>query len=130
MQLSGGEQQLVLIARALAQQAAVFIMDEPTSNLDYGNQIKILMLLKKLAKEGYTILFSTHNPDQALAFSDYVLALWGGRVLKMGKPAEEITPELIETLYGIPVQIHSLYNEGYKVCIPVLHNSDISRLFK
>jgi iron complex transport system ATP-binding protein len=120
MQLSGGEQQLVLIARALAQQAAIFIMDEPTSNLDYGNQIKILSLLKKLAGEGYTILQSTHNPDQAMTFSDSVMALWEGKLLKKGSPGEVITPELIKTLYGIQVQIQSVGESGFQVCIPII----------
>ena len=120
MQLSGGEQQLVLIARALTQQAKFFIMDEPTSNLDYGNQIKILTLLKNLANKGYTILQSTHNPDQTLTFSDSVLALWKGMIIEKGAPKDVITPELIETLYGISVKIESLLGDTIYVCVPQL----------
>lgn len=117
-QLSGGEQQLVFIARALAQQADILIMDEPTSNLDYGNQIKVLSLLRKLSDQGYTILQSTHNPDHALAFSDSVLALWNGSLLSQGSPKSVITSELIQTLYGIHADIFTLKNDTVQVCIP------------
>lgn len=66
--LSGGEQQLVLIARALAQQTELLIMDEPTSSLDYGNQLRVMQRVRALARQGYTILLSSHNPQQALLF--------------------------------------------------------------
>ena len=98
--LSGGEQQMVLIARALAQQAKILLMDEPTSSLDYGNQLHVLSIVRSLAKEGRTVLLSTHNPQHALWYGDRVLALWQGRVFAWDAPEKVITPELIETLYG------------------------------
>ena len=73
MQISGGERQLVLLARALVQEAKILVLDEPTSNLDFGNQIKVMLQIKNLAKEGYTIIQSTHNPDQTFLFSDKIM---------------------------------------------------------
>lgn len=105
--LSGGEQQMVLIARALAQQARILLMDEPTASLDYGNQTKVLAHARALADEGYTILLSTHNPQHALWFADLALALQKGRVAAFGAPAEVLTPELIYNLYGVRAQIVS-----------------------
>ena len=99
--LSGGEQQLVLLARAIAQEAEILIMDEPTANLDYGNQLRILSLARELSKEGYTILFSTHDPQHALRFSDDVLALSAGEVAASGKTGEVLTPQLIQRLYRV-----------------------------
>lgn len=101
--LSGGEQQLVLIARAIAQHADIIIMDEPTSSLDYGNQLRVLEQVKALTREGYTILLSTHNPQHALSFADSVLALSGGTVAALGPAPEVLTPELMQTLYRIRV---------------------------
>ncbi len=82
--LSGGEQQLVYIARAIAQNSKIIVMDEPTSALDYGNQLRVLRLVKNLTAKGYTLLVSTHNPQHALSFSDKILALYNGRVKSFG----------------------------------------------
>lgn len=101
--LSGGEQQLVLVARAIAQQADILIMDEPTSALDYGNQIRVLQKVKQLSREGYTVLLSTHNPQHAMSFADRILALSGGTVAAIGAPVETLTPKLMEELYQIEV---------------------------
>ena len=118
MQISGGERQLVLIARALAQNAKVLIMDEPTSSLDYGNQIRVLSQIKKLAGEGYTVVLSTHNPDQAFLFADRVLALSDGCVIRHGRPNDVISDELMKLLYNIDVEVHSLYLDKIRVCLP------------
>lgn len=116
--ISGGERQLTLIARSLAQNAKILVMDEPTSNLDYGNQIRILTQIKRLAGEGYTIIYSTHNPDQSFLFADKVLALLNGCVVKHGMPHDVITPELISNLYNVDVQVESLYGDKARVCLP------------
>ncbi|MDF2472593.1 MAG: ABC-type cobalamin/Fe3+-siderophore transport system, ATPase component [Anaerocolumna sp.] len=116
--ISGGERQLVLIARALAQKAKILIMDEPTANLDYGNQIKVLTIVKQLVQAGYTIIQSTHQPDHAFLYADRVLALLGGHIVKEGTPKNMITSDLIKTLYGIDVDITSLYDDYIRVCIP------------
>lgn len=102
--LSGGEQQLVLIARALAQEARTLLMDEPTSSLDYGNQDLVLRQARSLADEGYTVLLSTHNPQHALWYADRALALLDGRIAAFGVPSEMMDAELIERLYGTRVQ--------------------------
>ena len=118
MNLSGGERQLVLIARALAQQAKIIVMDEPTSDLDYGNQIKVLNTVKKLSKEGYIIIQSTHNPDQAFLYADKVLALYNKEVLAFGSPREIISSGLIKQLYKVDVELNSLYDDKIRVCVP------------
>ncbi|SHI19283.1 iron complex transport system ATP-binding protein [Sporobacter termitidis DSM 10068] len=118
LQISGGERQLVLIARALAQDARILVMDEPTSNLDYGNQLRILSQIKLLAREGYTVVLSTHSPDQAFMFADRVLALQGGRVVRHGRPFEVITDALIKDLYNVEVEIQSLYGGKARMCLP------------
>jgi iron complex transport system ATP-binding protein len=113
--ISGGERQLVLLARALAQEAKILVMDEPTSNLDFGNQVRVLTEIKSLAKEGYTIIQSTHNPDQTFLFSDRVMAMKDGKVLAWGTPAEIYTEDLIYNLYGVEVEMESLYQDKARV---------------
>lgn len=114
--LSGGERQLVLIARAVAQKAKTIVMDEPCSSLDYGNQIRVMEQIKKLAKQGYLILMSTHNPEQAFLFADKVLVLQNKKIKCFGDPKQVLNAELIEQVYGIPVSIQEI-DEIY-VCIP------------
>jgi iron complex transport system ATP-binding protein len=118
-QLSGGEQQLVLIARALAQKATLLVMDEPTANLDYGNQIRVLTQIKELSRSGYGVLLSTHNPDHAFLFADRVLALHDSRLAASGPPAAVLTEELIKRLYNIDVRLR---RDGQEVlsCVPVV----------
>ncbi len=116
--ISGGERQLVLLARALVQEAKILVMDEPTSNLDFGNQVRVLTEIKSLAKEGYTVIQSTHNPDQTFLFSDRVMAMKDGKVLAWGTPGEIFTADLIYDLYGVEVEMESLYHDQARVCIP------------
>ena len=106
-QLSGGEQQLVFIARALVQQAKILLMDEPTASLDYGNRLHVLRVARDLSRAGYTVLLSTHDPQHALWFADRALALQDGRVLAFGAPGEIITPELLQQLYGRRIDLVS-----------------------
>lgn len=100
-ELSGGEQQLVLIARALCQRSDVLLMDEPTSSLDYGNQLRVLQRVSELAGQGYTVILSTHDPQHALRFSRRVLALRDGRVAAFGDTREVLTETLLRRLYGV-----------------------------
>ena len=116
--LSGGERQLVLIARALAQKARVLMLDEPTASLDFGNQFLVMKQARSLASEGYTVIQTTHNPEQSFIFSDRILMLQNGRVLKEGPPSEVLTKELIKELYGVDTDVLSLYDDRARVCIP------------
>ena len=116
--LSGGEQQMVLIARALAQKAPILIMDEPCSNLDYGNQIRLLKKLKQLSALGYLVLLSTHNPEHAFLFADKVLVLHNGNTMALGKPQEVLTASLLEEIYNIPIQLYTSSDIPQPVCIP------------
>ena len=116
--LSGGEQQLVLIARALAQGTRLLIMDEPTSSLDYGNQLRVMQRVQALARQGYMILLSSHNPQQALLFADRILALHDGVILADGAPREVITPALLQTLYGIATRLAD--TEEGRLIVPLL----------
>ena len=93
-------------------------MDEPTSNLDYGNQIRILSHIKSLVKQGYTIIQSSHNPDQAFLFSDKVLALLEGRVLAYGSPKDVISGDVIKQLYSIDVEVENLHNGKVRIFLP------------
>lgn len=99
--ISGGEQQLVLIARALAQGTKLLLMDEPTASLDYGNQQRVLAAVRSLTREGYTVLLSTHDPQHALTYADRILALSDGKLIADGTPRDALTPALIRTLYGV-----------------------------
>ena len=116
--LSGGERQLVLIARALCQDAPVLMLDEPTANLDFGNQIRVLSQVKQLSQEGYTVIQTTHNPEQSYMFSDRILALQSGRILTEGAPSQVLTKENMAKLYGIGVEVLSLYDDKIRVCVP------------
>ena len=116
--ISGGERQLVLIARAIAQQAKILVMDEPSANLDFGNKIRVMQTVKGLTKDGYTIIQSTHDPDQAYFYSDKILALYDGRVLAWGTPQETVCNDVISTLYNVDVDVCSMHSDNVRVCVP------------
>ena len=118
-QISGGEKQLVLIARAIAQNARTIVMDEPTSALDYGNTVRVLSTVRQLAREGMSIVQSTHQPDQAFLYSDRTLVINEGRVHAFGDPKDVITKELVSTIYHVDVEVNSLYGDKVRVCVPV-----------
>ncbi len=116
--LSGGEQQLVLLARALVQDAPCLMLDEPTANLDFGNQLLVLEQARSLAREGYTVIQTTHNPEQSYQYSDRILAIQNGTVLTEGHPREVLTAQTMEQLYGVQVDVLRLCNDTVRVCVP------------
>ena len=117
--LSGGEQQLVLIARALVQKAPILMLDEPTANLDFSNQLLVLEQASALAREGYTVIQTTHHPEQSYLFSDRILAIQHGRVLTEGTPQQVLTRETIQALYGVEAEVVSLHRDQARICIPI-----------
>lgn len=121
--ISGGERQLALIARALAQDARIIVMDEPTANLDFGNQVRVLEHIQDLARTGMGVLLSTHDPDQAFICADRVAMLHEGRLARTGTPAEAITSESLRQLYGVDVEITQVETRSglrRTACIPLL----------
>lgn len=103
--LSGGERQMVLIARAMAQQPDYIALDEPTANLDMGNRAQVLQTLCKLRDKGYGILMNTHSPQQVLRYADTVILLKDQGVVGMGKPSEVLTTGTVTELYNTPLEI-------------------------
>lgn len=116
-EISGGERQLALIARAMTQGAHTFIFDEPANGLDYGNQIRLLEELVNLSRDGYTFIKSTHFPDHALWVADRVIMMKQGSIIANGSSDETITRENLYSLYGREVDIHAL-KENFRVCVP------------
>ncbi|HEY2336131.1 MAG TPA: ABC transporter ATP-binding protein [Burkholderiales bacterium] len=119
-EVSGGERQLALVARALAQEPRLLVLDEPTASLDFGNQVRVLERIVALARTGIAILFSSHDPDHAFLCSQRALLLAEGRVLESGAPREVIRPDTLQRLYGISVQVLPLEG-GSHTCLPQLH---------
>lgn len=103
--ISGGEKQMVMIARAMAQRPKFIAMDEPTSNLDMGNQQQVINTIMKLKKAGYGIIMNTHSPEQAMNYADKVILLQNGRLAACGKPSEVLNSQLISQLYNTKVEM-------------------------
>ncbi len=129
--MSGGERQMVLLARAMAQQAQILVMDEPTANLDYSNQVKILQLINHLSEEGYSILMTSHFPDHAFLACDKVLLMRDGYIMGRGCPDEAVTSESLSSLYNSKVCVTraTLYPDETetKVCVPVMKKANKTR---
>lgn len=104
-ELSGGEQQIVLIARALAQEAKFIVMDEPASNLDFENQSKVLSCLKQLSGKGIGVILSSHSPDHAIYCNTKVIMIDKEKNIKHGSLNEMITDDNLKAVYGVDVRI-------------------------
>jgi iron complex transport system ATP-binding protein len=112
-QISGGERQLALLCRAMVQDAGILVMDEPTANLDYGNNWRVMERVASLADGGYTVIFSTHDPNQAFYHANKVLVLEDGATLATGPPREALSEELLSQLYHIRVLVRQVpWGEG------------------
>ena len=110
--LSGGEQQLVLIARAIASECPILALDEPSTGLDLHNQAQILSLLRKLVTDGMAVLLTTHHPDHALYLADSVVLMRGPDDVRTGDAGDLLTDHALSTLYGIEVQTVAYQQNG------------------
>ncbi len=120
--VSGGERQLALIARALATEARAIILDEPTANLDFGNQSRVLEEIARLRASGIAILLCTHNPDHAFLVADRAVLLENGKILAQGNVAEILVAHNLSRLYGVTVHVTEVQTPGgtRRVCVPAL----------
>jgi iron complex transport system ATP-binding protein len=120
--LSGGQRQMVMIARALAQEAPILVMDEPTASLDFGNQARVLARIADLARAGgHAVILSTHDPDQAFALNARVILMHEGAILAEGSPDQVLTPDRLSRVYGVQVAVERTQS-GRSVCAPSLSN--------
>ncbi len=123
-QISGGERQLVMIARTLCQEPQVILMDEPTSHLDFKNQALILTMVKRLARQGISVIMSTHMPNHALLVSSRVALMSHGRFTAVGDAQTVVTEDNLRSTYGMDVRILSALDganqKAYSFCVPML----------
>jgi iron complex transport system ATP-binding protein len=103
--LSGGERQLATIARTLAQETSILLMDEPTSHLDLANRRRVFQVMRVLKTLGKTVLFTTHDPNAAAAVADYVLMMRDGRILAAAAVREAFTSKNLSDTYGVDVEV-------------------------
>lgn len=116
--LSGGQRQMVLIARALAQQPALLLLDEPTAHLDFGNQVLVLETVQKLAVNGMSIVMNTHMPDHALLVGSTAAALTDGTLVATGEVTTVVNSGMMSYVYGVQVAVREIEDLNRKVCVP------------
>jgi iron complex transport system ATP-binding protein len=120
--ISGGELQLVMIARALAQQPKILVLDEPTATLDYGNHVRVIDKIRHLAERGYAVVMTTHSPDHAFMCNSNVLLLQKDNPMKFGRAVDIITEKNMKQAYGVNIKIVEFVNtrgEIMRMCAPV-----------
>jgi iron complex transport system ATP-binding protein len=118
-QISGGERQMVVFARMLSQKPSLVLLDEPTSHLDFGNQIRLLKMVEKLARTGIPIVMTSHFPDHAFMVSNKVALMKKGELIDIGSPAEVITEHNLEMVYNLRVKIMDINNDIKRtICVP------------
>jgi iron complex transport system ATP-binding protein len=126
--LSGGERQLVIFARALVSEPAILILDEPTSALDLKNQMLILDWITRLSRQdGLTVVLTTHHPHHALAIADEVLLMLGGTKYATGPTAEVLNEKNLHALYGVDIRLVLFEHKGKmrETLVPVLPDSSL-----
>lgn len=123
-QLSGGQQQMVMIARGLVQQCTILLMDEPDAHLDPHNQHHIMGIVRRLAREELTFVISSHTPNHALAYADRVLLLREGISLALGPASETLTEPLLSAAYAMDTEIIYQSNNGQRVPRAIVHRQN------
>lgn len=121
-EVSGGERQMALIARALAQEPALIVMDEPTASLDFGNQARVIARVRALAARGIAVVLSTHDPGHAFACATRVALMRRGAIVAAGPPDRVLTPAALRDLYGVEVAVAHVAAVGRNVCVPSLES--------
>jgi iron complex transport system ATP-binding protein len=116
--ISGGERQLVLLARALAQEPQFIVLDEPTASLDFGNQGKVMREIRALGSSGHGVLFTTHDPNHAMRAADRAYLLRGGERIGEGATSEVLSRTQLEALYQTPVELVSDASSGRTAFLP------------
>ena len=122
--ISGGERQQVLIARAMVQKPEAILFDEPTAHLDFGNRQRVLERIRRMADDGYSVIITTHDPDHALLLDDQAAVVDSRGRIVQGKAREIITEERLKDIYGIDIKLENLDGLGRRVCVmPDLRNA-------
>ncbi len=116
-QLSGGEQQQAIIARAIVMRPRVVLFDEPTAHLDFGNQIKVLRIVKRFADKGFAVVITTHNPDHALLLGGRAAIFDDGGRVRSGRTGEILTEETLRSVYGSDLSLQYIEAFGRQVCV-------------
>lgn len=115
-ELSGGERQQALVARAIVTRPKIVLFDEPTAHLDFGNQLRVLRIIKKLSEQGYAVVITTHNPDHALLLGGRAAILKQGQLIS-GKTEEVISEQALKDLYGSELRLKFVEEFGRRVCV-------------
>ena len=115
--ISGGERQQVLIARAMVQEPRAVLFDEPTAHLDYGNQQRVLQRIRRMAGQGFSVVITTHNPDHALLLGDQAAIVGRDGSIRQGKSEDLITEENLREIYGIDLCLAWIDQLGRRACL-------------
>ncbi len=124
-EISGGERQMVMIARALAQEPDILILDEPTANLDYGNKVIVLDCIKSLARRGICSIFTTHDPEQALLLDAKTAVIMPGEPVVFGPSSVVVTEKNLMRAYNATIRVVEIvdeYGHPVRVCLPLLNS--------
>lgn len=116
-ELSGGERQQVTIARAIAAQPRAILFDEPTSHLDFGNQVKVLRVIRELSADGYAVVVTTHDPNHALLLGGQTALFDGSGSVEVGEPASVLTEKRLQALYGTELKLQHIQELDRSVCL-------------
>lgn len=116
-EISGGERQLATIARAVVTRPKIVLFDEPTAHLDFGNQLRVLRIIKELSEKGFAVIFTTHNPDHAMLLGGSAAVLDRQGQLVSGKTEEIITEDALKAVYGSDLKLKYIEEFGRRVCV-------------